>query len=533
MAINDIYRDGMAAGWKVIDAATLTRPLALRADVAIIGSGASGGVAAEVLSQAGLQVLLIEEGALRTSASFKDMEESRAYRELYQEGGGRTTADGAIAVLQGRAVGGSTTVNWSSSFRTPGPTLAHWAEEHAVSGHSAAEMAPWFAQMEHRLGIEPWAHAPNPNNDALRRGCAKLDWEVHVIPRNVRGCWNIGYCGLGCPVNAKQSMLVSAIPQALRNGATLVHRLRARSFVHDGTQVQGLICDALAEDGHSPTGVVVEAKARCYVAAGGAINNPALLLRSALPDPHRRLGRRTFIHPVCLSIAVMPEPVEAYYGAPQSVASDEFQWSNGVTGAAGYKLEVAPMLPGLSAGVLGHIGVPLRSSMEALPNSQSILALLRDGFTPQSQGGQVRLAADGSPILDYEMSDYLWDGVRRAWLSMIEIQFAAGALRARPAHSDAPDYTSWAQARQAIAALPLRKFRAALFTAHLMGGCGMSDDARLGVVDSSGRHHQIANLFVFDGSVFPTSIGANPQLSIFALTAKNATRLSRLLAQTA
>lgn len=225
----------------------------------------------------------------------------------------------------------------------------------------------------------------------------------------------------------------------------------------------------------------------------------------------------------------MPERIDPYYGAPQSVASDHFQWVDGATGPMGYKLEVPPLFPGISAGVLGSMGDALRRDIAQLPNTNAMLALLRDGFVPQSEGGRVRLAADGSPLLDYEMSDYAWDGVRRAWLSMAQAQFAAGAVKVRPAHLDATDYRNWPEARDAIAQLPLKPFRTALFTAHLMGGCGMSDDSRRGVVDSHGRHHQLENLSVFDGSVFPTSVGANPQLSVFALAAQNAETLARHL----
>jgi choline dehydrogenase len=157
-------------------------------------------------------------------------------------------------------VGGSTTVNWTSSFRTP-KTLAHWATEHAVTGHSEAEMAPWFEKIEARLNMAPWAMDPNPNNTVLKRGCEKLGWEWHVIPRNVKGCWNSGYCGLGCPVNAKQSMLVSTIPNALAHGATLVHRLRVRTIDHDGKTVRGLTGDALGIDGYTATGVAVTVRA--------------------------------------------------------------------------------------------------------------------------------------------------------------------------------------------------------------------------------------------------------------------------------
>jgi choline dehydrogenase len=475
-------------------------------------------------------VLLLEEGPLKTSDSFKDMDEARAYRDLYQDGGARATSDGAISVMQGRAVGGTTTVNWTSSFRTPAPTLKHWAAQHAVEGHSVEDMAPWFARMEERLNIAPWATAPNANNGVLKRGCDALGWESHVIARNVKGCWDSGYCGFGCPVNAKQSMLVSTIPVALRNGATLVHRLRVRELQHDGKRVTGAIGEALRSDGptpgRTPSGVLVTIKARHFIAAGGAINTPALLLRSQLPDPHKRVGQRTLIHPVVVTIAVMPERIDGYYGAPQSIASDHFQWKDGATGPMGYKLEAPPLAQGLSSSALNRFGNDLRQEMAALPNTNVLLALLRDGFTPESPGGSVRLAPDTSPLLDYDLSDHVWDGARRAMLSMAEAQFAAGARKVRALHTDATFQSSWADARRDIAALPMKKFKTTLFTAHQMGGCAMSENPTWGVVNSRGQHHQLSNLSVMDGSVFPTSIGANPQLSIYGLSAQNASALA-------
>ena len=528
MAVPDIYTEGIASGWQVIDGARLSAPQTLEADVAIIGSGAGGGTAAEILALAGLKVLIIEEGALRTSDSFKDMDEGRAFRELYQEAGARATSDGAIAILQGRSVGGSTTVNWTSSFRTPEPTLQHWAAECEVVGHGVDDMKPWFEKMEQRLGVALWP-ADNANNSVLRRGCAKLGWEAHHIPRNVRGCWNSGYCGLGCPVNAKQSMLVSTIPEALRHGATLVHRLRVRALQHSGGKISGALGEALRDDARTPSGTQVTIKARHFIAAGGAINTPALLLRSQLPDPNQRLGKHPLIHPVVLTVAQMPEPIDPFYGAPQSSGSDHFQWKDGATGPMGYKLEVPPIFPGIGSAVLNLYGGELRREMSALPHTNAVLALLRDGFVEHSPGGSIRLADDGSPMLDYDLSGYVWDGVKRAYLSMAELQFAAGAKQVRAAHLDARYAGSWSEAKKAIAELPLAKFRTTLFTAHLMGGCAMSENAKRGVVNSGGRHHQVTNLSVMDGSVFPTSIGANPQLSIYGLTAQNATALAKEL----
>jgi choline dehydrogenase len=529
VAFDDIYTAGIASGWKVHDASQLKDTLKLEADVAIVGTGAGGGTAAEILSNAGLRVVMLEEGPLRTAQSFKDMDDMRALRELYQEGGARGSADGSISILQGRSVGGSTTVNWTSSFRTPPGTLKHWAEAHDVRNSRVEEMAPWFARMEERLGIAAWQADPNPNNSVLKRGCDALGWECEVIHRNVRGCWNSGYCGLGCPTNAKQSMLVSTIPQALRNGAELVHRVRVQRVLFDKRGARGLEGIALDADAIRPTGVRVDVTARHYVLCGGALNTPALLLRSQAPDPYGRVGQRTCIHPVNASYAEMPETVRAFYGAPQSIASDEFQWKHDTLQVPGFKMEVAPLFPTMSSGIFGLHGRALTRLMSRFAYAQATIALLRDGFHPDSPGGSVRIDDGGMPLLDYELSRYMWKGIRTAYLSMAELQFAAGARRVMPLHLDARACNSWSEARSMIERLPYRRFRALLFTAHLMGGCAMGENRGTAVANSFGRHHHIENLSIFDGSLFPTSIGANPQLSIYGFTARNASRLAASL----
>lgn len=526
MPIPDLFTEGLKRDWKVTNAAQLEQDLTLEADIAIVGSGAGGATSAEILSAAGFKVLLIEEGGLFTSSDFK-LQEHEAYPDLYQEGLGRMSKDGAITILQGRAVGGTTLVNWTSCFRTPEPTLAHWASEHEVLGHSVEELAPWFARMEERLGISPWAMPPNANNDVLRRGCEKLGLHWQVIPRNVRGCWNLGYCGLGCPTNAKQSMLVTSIPALLDNGGELIYLARAERLQLDGGRVTGLECVAMDERCVAPTGRRIQVHAPHYILAGGSINTPGLLLRSEAPDPHGILGKRTFLHLTTFSWAQFDQQINPFYGAPQSIYSDHFQWQDGATGPMGYKLEVPPMQPGFSATVLGGTGVANSELMQQLPNANMMIALLRDGFHPDSSQGEVQLRSDGSPVLDYQLTDYTWEAVRRTYQSMAEIQFAAGARTVTPVHNDARPAKNLAEARTMIDALDLRRFKARLGSAHVMGGCAMGEDASRAVTDSLGRHHQLENLSIHDGSLFPTSIGANPQLSIYGLTA----RLSSLLAE--
>ncbi|SFB92233.1 GMC family oxidoreductase [Massilia yuzhufengensis] len=526
--ILDPIRAGIVRGWRVLDAATLTADRGLEADVVIVGSGAGGGVTAEILARAGLSVIVVEEGALKSSADFR-MREAEAYPSLYQESAARKTADKGINILQGRTVGGSTTVNWTSSFRTPAATLDWWRTHHALPDATPEALAPWFAMMEARLQIADWPGAPNENNDILRRGGAQLGIPTGLIRRNVQGCWNLGYCGMGCPTNAKQSMLVTTIPAALELGAQLVTRARAERFVLVKDRADELLCHALDAAGVHPTGRVLRLRARHFVVAGGAINSPALLLRSQAPDPSGQLGKRTFLHPTVISAAFFPQRVEAWAGAPQTVYSDHFL-AGPVDGPIGYKLEAPPLHPLLLATTMNGFGQSHAQLMRDFPHLQGMLALLRDGFHEGAPGGTVRLRADGSPELDYPLTDYLWDGARRALLSMAEIQFAAGASAVQPAHEMARRYTSWREAKAAIAALPQQLHLTRVASAHVMGGCAMSGGERQGVATPDGQYRGIANLSVHDGSLFPTSLGANPQLSIYGLTAKLATGLANRLA---
>ena len=527
--VPDPWHAGIAGGWRVIDASAKDGDVDLETDVVIVGSGAGGGTAAETFALAGLNVVLIEEGPLRTSTDFH-MRESEAYPALYQESAARKTKDKAINIFQGRCVGGGTTVNWTTSFRTPAATLDSWQRAFGLTGFSAADMAPWFARMEARLAIAPWDMRPNANNEALARGAADIGIPTAAIRRNVKGCWDLGYCGMGCPTNAKQSMLVTTIPGALDRGAVLVTRARAIEFVHQRERVTALRCAAMDTQGVHTTARRITVRARAYVAAAGAIGTPALLLRSRVPDPHGIVGKRTFLHPTVVSAAVMPALIDPYAGAPQSIYSDHFLDSQPADGPIGYKLETPPVHPILMAITLPSDGVAHARWMRELPHLHVQIALLRDGFHPDSPGGTVTIDGDGAPVLDYPLTPYLWDGVRRAFRTMAEIQFAAGATSVMPIHDKGLAYARFADARVAIDGLMLAPLVTPVFSAHVMGGCAFGPNPREAAVDPRGRYHHLANLYVLDGSLFPTSIGANPQLSIYAFAARLADGLAAELA---
>ncbi len=324
-------------------------------------------------------------------------------------------------------------------------------------------------------------------------------------------------------------MLVTTIPAALDLGATLLVQTRAERIEWSGARATALLCGPVGLDGGATAAPATRITARHIVVAGGAINSPALMLRSKLPDPHRRLGARTFLHPVVISAATFPQRIEAWRGAPQTIYSDHFLETQPIDGPIGYKLEAPPIHPVIFATTLPGFGPAQAGSMQRFPHTHSLLALLRDGFHAESPGGQVGLRGDGTPVLDYPLTDFVMAGARRALLSMAEIQFAAGAVEVQVAHELAAPQRSWAAARAAIAELPMRPLLTRVVSAHVMGGCAMSGAEAGGVVRPDGVHWQLENLSVHDGSVFPTSIGANPQLSVYGMANRLASGLATRL----
>lgn len=297
-----------------IDGSTLTADVARDCEVAVIGTGAGGAMVARGLALAGVKVVLLEEGGHQSSHDF-DMQEGKAYPMLYQEQGNRATADVALTILQGRTVGGGTVVNWTTSFRTPARTLAHWQKTYGLDEPNEQLLTPHWQAAEDYLGVHQVdLLEANQNNRKLWDGLGKLGWERTLLRRNTRGCVHSGFCGLGCPIDAKQSMLVTAVPDALAHGAELYAHTRAWTLEAEGSRVTAIHAEAIDAVSWQPNGRTVTLRPKLVVLSGGAINSPALLLRSKIGNQSGRVGKRTFLHPVVAMLAEHEQPIEGYFG---------------------------------------------------------------------------------------------------------------------------------------------------------------------------------------------------------------------------
>ncbi|MDC0178434.1 GMC family oxidoreductase [Woeseiaceae bacterium] len=498
----------------IYTASDLSTDRSLTPEVCVIGSGAGGAVLAAGLAEAGIKTILLEEGGYHTKSDF-DMDEARAYPMLYQDRGTRATADAAITILQGRSVGGGTTVNWTTCFRTPDRILEHWESVHRVEGLSPESLRPHFEAVESRLGIGEWpVELANANNRKLLEGCRAMGWEVESLRRNVRGCANSGFCGVGCPFDAKQGMHLSYIQDGLAAGMDLYANTRATLLETGGGKVTRVHAQVLDPDSDGAGGGRIILTPKVVVVSGGAINSPVLLLKSGI-NPGGRVGFRTLLHPVVALPAIYDEEIAGFYGAPQSIASHQF--SDRGQDKIGFFLEVPPLQPMLAASGLSIFGRGQTEFMRQLSHVGCTIAISIDGLHPQSPGGVVSVRRDGRPKVDYPVGPLLQEAMREAHVQMARLQLAAGAREIYSLHPEQVSIRSESDIA-ALKAAPYGALQHNIFTAHQMGGCAMGGDPESSVVDPEHRVRGMHNLFVVDGSVFPTALGVNPSETIYAMS---------------
>lgn len=490
------------------------KDLRVSCDVCIVGSGAGGAVLAERLATAGKRVVVLEDGGYHTSDTF-DLQERTMMPRLYQESGARATVDQSMMIAQGRAVGGTTVVNWTTCFRTPERVMEHWREAHGVEGLTHAALIPHWQRIEERLGvIKMRLEQVNKNNLVTWHGLEKLGWHKDLLSRNVRGCAHTGYCGMGCAIDAKQSMLVTMIPAAVRAGAEVYANAWVERVKRDGRRCTEIVARLRDPKSDQHSGVTLTVQAKVTVLACGAINTPAVLLRSEI-DKNGRTGKRTFLHPAFGAIGMHSERIEPFIGSPQYVYSDQFV-DRGAQ--MGFLIEGAPMFPMVTGSFNNALGEERQALMQLLPNLSLTAALTHDGFEPGNadDGATVTLKKNGHPQVDYPWTPRLREGLQAAARACSEIQLAAGAKQVMT-----PTGSYVTNAADLGAALPIEAFgpgKTLIFVAHCMGGCAMGKDPSTSVVDSRTlRHHELDNLFVIDGSVYPTALTVNPQISIYGL----------------
>jgi choline dehydrogenase-like flavoprotein len=484
------------------------------ADVCVIGSGGGGAVAAAELAAAGRSVVVLEQGPYWTNADFTQREDQMMPR-LFEDAGMRQTADGGIAILQGRSVGGSTVHNLCYAFRSPDPIVAMWRNEHQLGELSVEALAPSFQRVEKNLHVKPIREDEiNSLNRLLRSGAEKLGYSGFVTRHNREGCVQAGYCILGCSYGAKQSMLVTYIPRAHRAGARIYAQVRAERIEAEGGRVRRVLGSALDAAGHVVGSV--EVKTPVVVLAAGAINSPDLLQRSGLAGGSGQLGRNLHLHPSVMVAGFWDEPIHAYRGIPQSYYIDEFIDLERDP-HRGYVLMPIAGFPVLTAVNLPGFGASHFQQMRDFSKMGGLLVLLHDRSAGSVENGDV----PGRPTIEYALDAedraQLAQGVRHC----AQVLFASGASRVVVPYAPEPRVLGPGDDLRSLRD-EIDVGQAPIASTHPQSTCRMGGNPSSSVVNAWGECHDVAGLFVADMSVFPTSLGAPPQITTAALADRTA-----------
>ena len=461
----------------------------VRCEAVVVGTGAGGGVVAKELAEAGLDVIMLEEGDWiephEMTARPRDVS-PRHYRDGAQV---VTFGNVPIPLPLGRAVGGTTILNSATCYRTPPALLARWGL------WSPDELAPYFRRVERIFNVcRVPREVAGANAHAMERGAQRLGWSGEYLHRAARGCIGSGVCAFGCPSGGKQHTGNTYVPLAWDAGATTFTGCRVTEVLVKDRRACGVMAKTRG-------GGRLRVDAELVVVAGGAIETPRLLARSGVRGLLPRggaeaLGGNLSIHPCTGVWAEFDEPVDQWVGVPQAYAVDEFA-------AEGIMLEGWAGPPDMLALSLPEAGAEHRRLMLNARHVAQAGLMIKD-----SSRGRV-----GRRVIRYDVNPADTELVVRAIARAAELELAAGA---RAVHLPIRG------ARPVRGVEELRGLRAKPGQLGLSAFHPLGTAAAGRVVDADLRVDGVDGLMVADGSVVPSALGVNPQLTIMTLATRAA-----------
>lgn len=499
-------------------------------DYCIVGVGSAGGVLVQRLARAGFRVVGIEAGPFWDTERDWVSDEAGSHKlywnELRVTGGENPVTLGANN--SGRGVGGGS-VHWAGFTPRFHPSDFRVYSEDGLGADwpiSYWELKPYYEMLEREMPVAgpayfPWgdphgySYGPHPMGgvgDVLLRGCTKLGIRVSAggpvaITSGSHGdrphCIYRGFCIQGCKVGAKQSTLVSHVPDAIRHGAE----------IRDNCMVARI---NLGKDGHvtgvtyfDPDGREKEQKAKVVIVCGYAIETPRLLLNSACPgfedglaNSNGIVGKYLMVQAGNVVLGRFPDLIRMYKAPPAHALTEEFYETDPKRDfARGFAIQTVGPLPISFAKQMmvakGAWGWGMRRAMMDY-NHWAGLGLLGEILPWEENRVELADDTDRHGLRVAKVTFALHDNDKKL------IEFGKKKV----------EDVMWAAGAEEV----VQEAR----YAHLVGGARMGSDPRTSVVDKFGRSHDIPNLFVCDGSILPTQGSANPGLTIQALAARTA-----------
>lgn len=479
-------------------------------DVVVVGSGAGGMTVATILAEAGLEVIVLEEGPYYRHEDIGQFEPSTSLRRLFRDAGmvaavgvGQTPI---ISLTLGRAVGGSSLLTGGVCYRIPSAVHHRWVEELGLAEVSERALEAAYGEVERRIAVRevPTAMRSESSNRFVE-GAARLGYTMTSLRRNTgEECEGNARCNFGCPAGAKRSVDVAYLPSLVEHGGRVVSDALVERVLSKGGRATG-VAGRLLGGPHGAPSHKFEVEAKAVVLSSGTIHTPQILRSIGLKS--HALGRMITLHPAARVVASFPGRIDGWNGALQSCYSDDLE-SEGILFNSVYTAVnvIAAGLPG--------IGPSLLERTRRIGNLAMFGTMVHD-----EAGGHVTTGFGREPTLVYEMAPLDLQRLKKGMRVLAEMALEAGADEVILPIFGMPAITT-RKAALAVETDPIDARRIECLAFHPLGSARMANDARRGTVDVHGECFEVPGLFVADGSVLPTSIGVNSQVPIMAMATR-------------
>ncbi|HEY4327475.1 MAG TPA: GMC family oxidoreductase N-terminal domain-containing protein [Mucilaginibacter sp.] len=476
----------------------------ITADIVIVGSGAGASILAHQLVAAGRKVLLVERGGLEQPLTFTEDEIDQVSR-LYANGALQLSRDFRFQVFQGSCVGGSTTVNNAVCFETPDYILDKWINEMGIK----IDRVRYLASMAAIYKLMKVSHTPemtddrflNPGGRLFADACAKMGYnkpELDSVMANINGCLGTGYCNIGCAFGKKLSMLDTILPQTqLGNPGSLqiIVNCEAISFNRTGTKIVSLTAKF-------KSGRTITIKGNTFVSSAGAISSSILLLKSKLGIANA--GKKLAFNLGTQITAAYKDTVNSYDGLQIShfLKTNDHRfvmetWFN------------PPMFQ--STAMPGWFDQHFNNMLHY--SNMACTGVL----VGTASNAEVKIAGLFGRDINYVPTEDDFSSLMTGLEKAAEIYLTGGAERVMPNTFSYYEYKTVKELKENLRKDVKASPDISTGTGHPQGGNVMSNDPKTGVVDENFKVYGYDNLFVCDASVFPTSLGVNPQITVMSL----------------
>lgn len=472
-------------------------------EVAVIGSGAGGGIAANLLNQK-YEVGIFDKGHFPNGETNN---ETFGYHNFYETNAIQQTRGYKVQLLAGMGIGGGTSINWTTSLRTPDNILSEWdaltQQNNYFNSDSFNKSLDYICQ---NLNVDETNNKIPQKEIKLAQGLELNKTSYKIIPRNTKNndCLESGFSTFGHSDDTINSSYKSWFSKDKFN----------EDNIYSNTQVK-----SLAISNGKATHINVEHNGQSYsvavekvILASGSLNTPKILLNSGYKNKH--LGQHLKLHPVSGVAGKFSELQNPWAGSMQGIYSDDnlFRKDN-----YGYLLEGLPMHPSLF--------------FPFFPNNQDNFADFISSYNYWS--GSIVLTSDTSSgsivnknpqhLWKYNLNNFDHGNLLHGIENLVKANFLAGAEEIMVATSPTMHWKR--ESNEDIESFigKVRKvrnepFRILLGSAHQMGTARIHPNPSEGVVDLNGKVHGLENVYITDSSTFPRCSGVNPMITIQAMS---------------